>query len=202
MTLPVMLDGAKFTAVVVGGGGVATRKVKALLEGGARVEVIAPEIADELRSLALAEPGLTLRQRDYASRDARGGAIIIAATDDRALNRRIADEALAAGCLVNVVDDPDHGNFVTPAVHRSGDLTLAVSAGRAPAAAAAIRSMIAERFDGRYATAIHALRGLRDTLLGAGRREDWQRASSELIGEDFCAEVEQGRLEKRIASWR
>ena len=199
---PVMLDGSRFTAVVVGGGAVATRKTRALLDGGVRVEVVAPSIADDLRAMALAEPGLTFRERPYDSRDARSGAIVIAATDDAALNRRIADEALAIGCLVNVVDDPDYGNFVTASVHRSGDLTVAVSAGRAPAVAAAVRSAIARKFDHRYASAIRALRDLRESLLGAGRRDDWKRASSDLVGREFCAEVEKGTIESRVASWR
>jgi precorrin-2 dehydrogenase/sirohydrochlorin ferrochelatase len=197
---PVMLEGARFSALVVGGGAVAARKVKSLLDGGIAVTVVAPSISSDLR--ALADPRLTLHQREYDPADIRPGMLVIAATDDAALNGRIGAKAIAAGCLVNVVDDPRGGNFVTAAVHRAGDLTVAVSTGRTPAAAAAIRNSLAPRFDARYASAIGALRTLRDKLLRGDKRDDWQRASKELIGDDFCAEVEQGTIEGRIASWR
>lgn len=195
-----MLEGARFSALVVGGGSVATRKVRGLLEGGVQVVIVAPEIADELR--ALSGERLTIHQRAFDPADIRAGTIVIAATDDADLNGRIAARAIASGCLVNVVDDPRGGNFVTAAVHRSGELTVAVTTGRTPAAAAAIRGAIASRFDARYAGAIGALRNLRERLLRGGKQDDWRRASAELIGDDFCAEVERGTLEARIAAWR
>jgi precorrin-2 dehydrogenase/sirohydrochlorin ferrochelatase len=195
-----MLEGARFSALVVGGGSVATRKVRGLLDGGVRVEVVALEVSDELRALAGAR--LAIHQRAFDPADIRAGTIVIAATDDADLNGRIAARAIASGCLVNVVDDPRGGNFVTAAVHRSGDLTIAVSTGRTPAAAAAIRATLASRFDAKYAGAIGALRNLRERLLRGGKKEDWARASAELVGEDFCAKVEQGTMEARIAEWR
>jgi siroheme synthase-like protein len=197
---PVMLEGARFSALVVGGGSVATRKVRSLLDGGIRVEVVAPEIADELR--ALAGDRLAIHQRAFDPADIRAGTIVIAATDDAELNGRIGARAIASGCLVNVVDDPRGGNFISASVHRSGDLTVAVSTGRTPAAAAAIRATLASRFDARYTGALGALRNLRERLLRGGKREDWKRASAELIGDDFCAEVEHGTIERRIAEWR
>lgn len=198
---PVMLDGGRFSALVVGGGSVATRKVRSLLEGGVRVTVVAPAIADELRALVTG-PQLTLHERGFEPADVRVGLIVIAATDDEELNARIAAKAVASGCLVNVVDDPRAGNFVTASVHRAGDLTVAVTTGRTPAAAAAIRASLTTRFDGRYARAISALRTLRERLLRGGKPDDWKRASAELIGGDFCDEVERGTIEARIASWR
>lgn len=202
MTYPVVLNGARFEALVVGGGRVASRKVRGLLEGGVRVTVVAREIVEELTSEAARRTDLTLRQRAYEPADLAGATLVIAATDDAALNRRIADEAARHGRLVNVVDDPDAGTFVTPSVHRAGELTIAVSTGKTPAAAAAIRAEIGRRFDGRYDRAIRALRGLRDRLLEHGKRAEWKRASRELIGDEFCSEVEQGRVEGRVAEWR
>lgn len=198
---PVMLEGRRFGALVVGGGPVAARKVKGLLDGGVSVEVVATTIGPEIRAMA---PGakLMLHERPFDQDDLRPATIVIAATDDADLNARIAARAIAAGCLVNVVDDPRGGNFVTASVHRSGELTIAVSTGRTPAAAAAIRASLGSRFDSRYARAIVALRTLRERLLRGGRREEWTRASAELIGDDFCAEVEQGTIESRIAAWR
>jgi siroheme synthase-like protein len=196
-----MLDGARFTAVVVGGGEVAARKTRALLEGGVAVTVIAPRAVDYLSDLAGAGR-IRLEAREALDEDVASAGIVIAATDSAEVNRRFARLASARGALVNVADDPGAGNFVTPSVHRAGDLAIAVSTGRAPAAAAAIRARIGATFDHRYAGAIGALRGLRERLFAAGRHEEWRRASQELIGENFCADVESGALEPRIAAWR
>jgi precorrin-2 dehydrogenase/sirohydrochlorin ferrochelatase len=202
VTYPVILNGPRFNALVVGGGAVASRKVQGLLDGGLRVSVVAPEIVDELSALAASHPELTLLKRTYDPADLDGARLVIVATDDGALNRRIAEEAAKRGLLVNVVDDPDGGSFVTPSVHRAGEVTIAVSTGRTPAVAAAIRAELGRRFDGRYDRAIRALRGLRDRLLENGRRDDWKRASRDLIGDEFCKDVEQGRVEGRVAEWR
>jgi siroheme synthase-like protein len=202
VSYPVMLDGARFAALVVGGGAVATRKARNLLEGSVPVTVVALEMCPELAALPETFPRLKLVARAYDRRDVDDVSIVIAATSDAGVNQAVARDAMARGILVNVVDDPDAGNFVTPSVHRTGELTIAVSSGRTPAAAAAIRAELARRFDGRYDAAIRSLRSLRERLLGSGRRADWKRASRELIADDFCDQVEQDRVEARVAAWR
>ena len=197
-----MLDGERFVALVAGGGTVAERKTRQLLAAGASVTVVAPEIDVVLHTIAAVEPRLTLVKRRYESRDVEGVNIVIAATSDPATNAAIAKDALALGRLVNVVDDPAVGNFITCAISRAGDLTVGVSAGGVPAAAGAIAMDLSKRFDHRYERAVAALRGLRERLLGAGRREDWKRASEELIGTEFIADVEAGRMESKVSSWR
>ena len=197
-----MLDGERFVVLVVGGGTVAERKTRHVLAGGARVTVVAPEVSVVLQTIAAIEPRLTLVKRGYQQRDLDGVNIVIAATNDVAINAAVARDALALGRLVNVVDDPAAGNFVTCAVHRSGDLTIGVSAGRVPTAAGAIAVELARRFDGRYERAIRALRALREKLLGAGRRDDWSRAVDDLIGPEFIADVEAERIEAMVSSWR
>ena len=201
MTYPVILDGAQFSALVVGGGEVASRKARSLLDGGIPVTVVAPAIGPAMSELAR-DSRVAVHERPYQEGDVGPALVVIAATDDAAVNQRVATDARAKGRLVNVVDDPDAGNFITPAVHRSGDLTIAISTGRTPAAAVAIRAAVARRFDGRYGGAIAALRGLRERLLGVGARSEWKRASAELIGEDFCERVERGDVEREVASWR
>jgi precorrin-2 dehydrogenase/sirohydrochlorin ferrochelatase len=202
VTYPVTLEGSRFAALVVGGGEVADRKARHLLEGRVRVRVVAPEICRGIEELALDHPGLTLERRAYQASDCDAATIVIAATNDSATNALVARDALARGRLVNVVDDPDAGNFVTPSVHRSGDLMIAVSTGRLPGAAAAIRSELAARFDNRYAVAIKSLRALRDRLLGSGQREEWTRASTEIVGPNFCDDVEAGTIDAKVAAWR
>jgi precorrin-2 dehydrogenase/sirohydrochlorin ferrochelatase len=196
-----MLDAERFSALVVGGGTVAERKTRQLLASGARVTVVAPEIDVVLHTIAAVEPRLTLVKRRYEPTDLEGVNLVVAATNDSAINAAVAHDAIRLGRLVNVVDDPAAGNFITCAIHRAGDLTIGVSAGGVPAAASSIAVDIRKRFDGRYERAITALRGLRDRLLAAGKRQDWKRASDELIGPQFIADVEADHIESKVASW-
>ncbi len=127
--------------------------------------------------------------------------LVVAATDSRQVNAQIALDAHARGKLVNISDFPDEGNFHTMALHRAGDITIAVSAGGVPGAASRIRDAIAERFDGRYDRAISALRGLRSRLI-ARDDESWRNAAPILIADDFCSAVEDGSFSERVESWR
>src|SRR5438105_2902893 len=112
---PIFLDLTDRRCVVVGGGAVALGKVRGLQEAGARVRVVAPELAPALTALVAAG---TVEHvgRAYAPGDLAGATLVIAANDDSAVNRRVATEARAAGALVNVVDDPAHCDWTAPAV--------------------------------------------------------------------------------------
>ena len=190
------------SALVVGGGSVATRKATALLNAGARVHVVAPEVLPELDALAGERSELRITRGQYAAVYLRGTTLVVAATDDATVNADIARDARDRGMLVNVADAPDLGNCVTPAVHRSGEVTVAVSAGRVPAAAARIRDSIGASIDGRYAVAVRELASLRRSLIDAGNRERWRQASAALVGENFCDQVESGDFASRVAKWR
>lgn len=195
-----MLEGATISALVVGGGSVATRKVRALYDAGAAVHVVAPAIASELETLAGGRIRLT-----YAPFDARhldGITLVFAATNSGMVNEAVAHAARARGLPVNVADAPDVGTFVTPAVHRAGDVVVAVTAGGVPAAAARIRDAVATRVDDRYGAVVGELASLRRTLIDGGNRVRWQEASASLVGDDFCAEVERGALTARVREWR
>jgi len=199
---PLMLRGSALRALVVGGGRVAERKTRALLDSGAHVRVVAPHIQDTLRTLAGHCERLTLHEREYAPGDVAESLLVIAATDRREVNAQVAADALHTSRLVNVADAPDEGNCMTPAIHRAGDRVVAVTAGSVPAAAARVRDALASRLDGRYARAVALLAALRARLLGDGGREAWRRAAGELAGEDFCVRVENGTLERQVAEWR
>lgn len=199
---PVVLDGAAIDAVIVGGGAVAARKARALLAAGAQVRVVAPELSPAVRALARDHARCTLVERPYAPGDLDGATLVIAATDQREVNARVAAEARRAGRLVNVADDPGAGNCVTVAAHRAGDLVIGVTTGGVPAAAARIRDAIAERFDDRYAQALQGLGALRRRLLDAGDRDGWRRAVETLITDDFCAAVEDGTFAREVEGWR
>jgi siroheme synthase-like protein len=197
---PIALHGERITAVVIGGGSVGTRKALALAESGAQVQVIAADFSDELESAARLRK-IVIRRESYRAEHLDGATLVVAATDSRDTNAQIAIDASARGKLVNVSDYPDEGNFHTMALHRSGDITIAVSAGGVPGAAARIRDAIAGRFDGRYERAVSALRGLRSRLIASGD-DRWRDAAPRLVGDDFCQSVEDGTFPDRMASWR
>ena len=199
---PLTLEGASISALVVGGGRVATRKALSLVGAGARVRVIAKTVTEPLEWAAADNDRLTLTRAAYSSSQIGDATLVVAATDDAALNATIARDARAKGRLANVVDAPHEGNCTTPAVLRSGDLVMSVNAGGVPAAAKRIRDSLAARFDGRYASAVEHLASLRRALIDGGRRERWLEASVALVGDDFCEQVESGRFAERVAQWR
>ena len=197
---PIALHGERLSAVVIGGGAVGTRKALALVEAGAQVRVVSPEVTAELEAAERARE-LTIVRESYSAEHLGRSTLVVAATDSREVNARIALDAHESGKLVNITDYPDEGNFHTMAIHRSGDVTIAVSSGGVPGAAARIRDAIAERFDGRYERAVSVLRGLRTRLLAAGD-DKWRDAAPKLVGDDFCSSVEDGSFADKVDSWR
>ncbi|HEV8304556.1 MAG TPA: siroheme synthase CysG [Gemmatimonadales bacterium] len=162
MTLyPAFLVLRERRCVVVGGGAVAEQKVTGLLEAGARVTVVSPAVSPRLDELAAAG-AIAIRRRPYRRGDLAGAFLAIAATDDRAVNRHVWTEAEAAGVLLNAVDDAPHCSFVAPAVHRQGDLAVAVStAGKSPALAVRLRDRIAGLVGPEYGALLDHLGDLR-----------------------------------------
>ena len=127
--------------VVVGGGQAALRRARSLLDVGADVILIAPEVAEQ-------PEGVTIEQRPYRNGDLDGAWLVIVATDDTGINETIARDATAAGVLVNRADDPDSGDFTVPAHAHHGPVTIAVHTGGISAAAAGtIRRQLSEALD-------------------------------------------------------
>lgn len=116
--------------VVVGGGRVATRKVRKLLAAGAIVHVISPAVTDELAQL-VSRNQVHYCARSFAAGDSVGAFLTFAATNDRTVNEQIALEVGARGGLVNVVDNPRLCTFMVPAVWSSAALQVAISSGGA-----------------------------------------------------------------------
>ena len=197
---PIALHGERITAVVIGGGSVGTRKALALVAAGAQVTVVAPTATAELQEAERLRQ-IKLVRVAYRSAHLETATLVIAATSSREVNAQIAVDASARGKLVNITDYPDEGNFHTMALHRSGDVTIAVSSGGVPGAAARIRDAIAERFDGRYERAVSALRGLRSRLIAGGEGK-WNTAAPTLLGADFCESVEDGSFSEKVKEWR
>lgn len=197
---PIALNGDRVRGLVVGGGSVGTRKALALVEAGANVRVVAPEVSSGLAK-AEAENRLTVLRATYAPDVLGDATLVIAATSSRDVNSLVASDAHARGMLVNVADAPDEGDFHSMAVHRRGDLTIAVSTGGVPNAAVRIRDALAGRFDARYERALAALHAMRSRLRAADEGA-WRRAAADLIDDDFCESVEAGTVPERVAAWR
>ena len=147
---PVQLDIKRKLCAVIGGGSVAERKVKGLLESGAKAMVVSPEVTDELSFLA-SQGLIEWRQKNYSDDDLDGAVLVFAATNSRETQEMICRQAEANGQLLNVADDPESCTFHVPATVRRGDLTLTVSTGgKSPALAADIRQLLAEEFGPEY----------------------------------------------------
>lgn len=146
------LAGAR--CVVVGGGSVAERKVSGLIEAGARPLVISPRLTPALRSW-LDAGQIEHHPRPYQEDDLSGAILAIAATDDPAVNARVAADARSRGILANIADDPEASSFHNVGTVRRGDLLLTISTGAAsPALAAQLRAKLAEQFGPEYGRAL------------------------------------------------
>ena len=131
---PLFMSLSGKTVTVVGAGKIASRRIKVLLEYGARIRVIAPQICAEIRAL----PGfLEIIEREYERRDVSGSFMVIAATDSREVNQKAGADAKAEGIHVSVADSREECSFYFPAVIRKGGISIGlVSDGSDHAAAA------------------------------------------------------------------
>jgi len=165
---PVMLDVGDRPCLVVGGGGVALRKAQGLVEEGARVTVVAPDVVAPLATMA-EEGRLQIERRRYEAGEAISYALVFAATDDRDINARVFSDADTAGVWANVADDPQLCSFHLPGRVRRGPLQIAIaSAGEAPFAVRRLRQLF-ERFIGtEWAEWIAAASRFRDQVYELG----------------------------------
>ncbi len=149
---PLFLNISGKRCVVVGGGQVALRKVRTLLEHGACVDVISPDLCSELSQLAK-RGEINILRRSYRPGDLQDALMAIAATDDSETNQQVVREAQRKAVLVNVVDDAENSDFIAPSYVRRGDVTIAIStAGRSPALARKIRTRLEKDFGNEYAS--------------------------------------------------
>ncbi len=122
---PLFMELKDRDCLVVGGGKVAWRKVKVLMDFGAQVSVVAPEINSEIRELGLAQQ----MEREFEDGDVQGRTLVVAATDNEALNRRISQLCQALGIPVNAVDQTQDCSFIFPAYVKQGEVVAAFSSG-------------------------------------------------------------------------
>ncbi|HEY6394463.1 MAG TPA: bifunctional precorrin-2 dehydrogenase/sirohydrochlorin ferrochelatase [Candidatus Binataceae bacterium] len=162
--LPVFLDVSGRRCVVIGGGHVAERRTVALLDAGADVTVVSPQLTDSLAAM-VRRGSVRHLDRTFHSGDLSGATLVYAATDDPEVNRGVAAEARASGIPLNVADVPELCSFLTPAMVKRGALQIAISTGgKSPAMAAHLRRYLESIFGPEYETVLEILGSVRDHL--------------------------------------
>ncbi len=174
---------------VVGGGAVAARKVAGLVQAGADVLVVAPEICEAIR----ARP-VEMAERPYQRGDLDEAWLVIAATNDTEVNRQVHADGVTARVWVNAADDPEACSFTLPAVLRRGAVTVAVSTGgHSPALAGWLRDQVADLLGPEVGSLAELMSEARDELQAAGRSTeglDWRRA----LDSDMLDLIRTGRM--------
>lgn len=189
---PLFVDLRGRRCVVVGGGLLAEAKVAALVECGADVVVISPQLTARLRAW-VEEGKVRWEPRPYRPGDLEGAWLVVSAPEDLGVNARVWEEAQARKVWMNAVDDPQHCSFLAPAVHRQGDLVVAVcTSGKAPALAVRLRDRFASQLGPEYAAFLELAGQLRGELARRvpefdRRRDLWYRIVDSGVLEDLRA---------------
>ena len=143
---PVFLDIMGKKVLVVGGGKVAQRKIEMLLSFGSDICIVSKELTALLQR-KVEDGTIRLLGEEFHEDDLAGMSLVIAATDDQALNRRVSLKARERGLMVNAVDQPSDCDFIVPSMVRRGDLLIAIStSGKSPALAKRIRQRLERTF--------------------------------------------------------
>ena len=205
---PIFMDLRDRPVLVVGGGEVAARKIGQLQRAGARIRLVAPQLAPQVARLVAESDSLTHQARTFEADDLAGVELVIAATDDRQVNESVSAAARARGIPVNVVDNPDLCSFIVPSVLDRSPVVIAVSTGGAsPVLArhlrARLESMIPSAF-GRLAALAEEYRGRVRARFDSGdqRRRFWEQVLQGPVAELVFAGREaeaRHRLERVLA---
>lgn len=201
---PVFLRLRGSRVLVVGGGEVAARKIRLLLRTAPRIEVVAQLLNAELEALVDAK-SIKHVAKEFTPQRVAGCRLVIAATDDRLLNRAVAAAADAAQVPVNVVDDGEHSSFITPSIVDRAPLQVAISTGgAAPVLARRLREKIEAWLPAGYGRLAGFMHGHRPSVAAGAdlpqRRSIWERfldgpgAEAALRGDGPAAEAELERL--------
>ena len=188
--------------LLVGGGAVAARKAVGLLAAGAEIVLVSPAAAPGL--MAMAEHGeITWRREVYGTGHLDGVFLVMACTDDRAVNAAVTREAAARNLLVLCADDPSAGSFISPAVVRRGELLLTVSAGGAgPTLAAVLRERLEAGFGPEWAEMVGILGSMREFVKTnpgeAARKAAVRRVLDDATVHDLLRAGERLEAETRI----
>ncbi len=192
----VSLDLNNKRCLIVGGGSVAERKAQTLLECGACVCLVSPDITP-LLELMVQEGKIIYRKGCYCSSDLAGVFLVIGASGREDVNRQVADDCLTRNLIVNIVDDPAKGNFFVPATFRRGSLEFAVSTGgKSPLLARKIREELERAYGEQYGEFLDMLGGIRkDIIQNVADPEKKKKILETLVDERVLGLLKEGRMD-------
>lgn len=178
---PAYLDLEGVSCLVVGGGVVAIRKIGPLLESGAKVTVVSPEAVEKIAEMAKAGK-LDWLKRGYEIGEAAEYMLVVAATGNKDVNRKVGLDGLKAGRLMNVVDNPAMCNFIVPSTVKRGELHLALStSGACPALTKKLRKKLENEYPETYGELLERLRDFRNRLLETVETEAERKQALEKV---------------------
>ena len=194
---PAFLKLADRQVLVVGGGAIATGKIPGLLEAGAKVTVVAPNVNAQIREWVDAQR-LRWFPKRFEAKDLDGKFLVVAATALPEVNAAVFQEADRRQILCNAVDDIEHCHFYYGAIVQRGDLQIAISTnGKSPALAQRLRKELEEQFGPEYEAWVEELgrerERVRDDAAGEAANEELHRLASDEEFQRFVSE----RLSKR-----
>jgi siroheme synthase-like protein len=161
---PAFLRLQKRLVVVIGGGAIATEKIPALLQAGARVRVISPKVTPKIAEW-VRNCQVEWLPKLFDGDDLNGALLVVAATALRDLNESVYLQADARNILCNAVDDIDHCHFYYGSIVQRGDLQIAISTnGKSPALAQRLRKELEQQFGPEYAMWLEWLGAAREVL--------------------------------------
>jgi len=186
---PLFLDLTDKLCIVVGGGAVAERKARGLLNAGARVRLISPEVTRGVRRLAR-QGRIEVVSREYQEGDLDGAALAIAATSASEVNMRVKEESKRLSIPLNVADSPDLGDFIVPSVVRKGPVVVAVStSGLLPVLARRLKEEIDLKLSADYLPYARRVGAFRRILIETVHDPGKKREILERVGRADVSEV-------------
>ena len=197
MQYPMNLNLAGRRCIVLGGGSVALRKTRSLLEAEGDILLIAPTVVEGLERLAL-QGRITWRKETFSKGCLPQGFLFICATDDEQVNQEAIKEAKALGMLVNAPAQPELSDFTVPASLRRGKLLLTISTEQlSPACSRLIRETLEREFPDAFADWLEILSALREEVKhklpdSKSREQFWRSA----MNQEIIALVRMGELEQ------
>lgn len=190
---PMFVDMTERECLIVGGGNVAYRKVMVMLDFGAKVTVVAEDICEELGKLTI-ENRITFIKRRFERKDCDGMEMVIAATDDNALNHEIAEYCKAKGIMVNAVDQKADCSFIFPSYVKEKNLVAAFSSsGNSP--------VLTQYLKGKEQEILTPFLGELNEYMGQIREKviaeyDTEAERKRVFKEILCAAIDNGRIPK------
>ena len=186
--LPLLLDLQGKKCLIIGAGTVGKRKTSLLLDCGAEdILVVDPNQSSEVFQKSISHPAVTFVQRSFSPADLKGVSLVIASSSDYKLNLDISRICEKENILCNIVDAPELGSFIVPALHKQGELMISVStSGSSPAMAKRIKDELAKIYGPEYELWLKILSRVRSLVFKYGYpTQENTRIFRSLVQEDI-----------------